>query len=153
MAWRLHRDLSDDLFDTDTKLMIEYCRVICDLKSIISKIRRKGSVLVGLEEATKFADAAKMVTGTIHSVSKDDIAQQYRMFMTCLENVFIKPRSDCSKLGSKEIIQRILKMENLDAFRTVRVIVHIICVASVKISVERILVWFKSCYTNSHTNC
>ena len=49
LAWRLHHDLSCEIFDGDTEIMIENCRFVSDLKAMLSKIKEKGSVLVGLE--------------------------------------------------------------------------------------------------------
>ena len=50
LTWRLHDDLSSEVFDEGTKELIENCRVICDLKSLLVKIYQKGSVIVGLEK-------------------------------------------------------------------------------------------------------
>ena len=60
------------------------------------------------------------------------------MFVAKLETLFIKSckKFDLSILGSKEIIQSILKKENIALFRNVKVIIHLICVVSVKVSVE-----------------
>ena len=44
-----------------------------------------------------------------------------------------------SILDSKEFIQSILKKENLALFRNVKVIIHLICVACVKVSVESVV--------------
>ena len=38
LAWRLHNDLSNDVYDGDIEKVIENCRVICDLKSLMLKI-------------------------------------------------------------------------------------------------------------------
>ena len=38
LAWRLHNDLPNDVCDGDTEKVIENCRVICDLKSLMLKI-------------------------------------------------------------------------------------------------------------------
>ena len=46
LTWRLH-----DLGNDGTKEVIENCRVMCDLKSLLEKIYQKGSVILGLEEA------------------------------------------------------------------------------------------------------
>ena len=54
LTWRLHSDLANQVFDDGTKKVIENCRVICDLKSLLEKIYQKGSVMVGLEGAKHF---------------------------------------------------------------------------------------------------
>ena len=54
LTWRFHNDLANEVFDDCTKEVIENCRVICDLKSLLEKIYQKGSVMVGLEGAKHF---------------------------------------------------------------------------------------------------
>ena len=46
---------------------------------------------------------------------------------------------DHSILDTKEIIQTILKKENIALFRNVKVIIHLICVACAKVSVESVV--------------
>ena len=65
----------------------------------------------------------------------------YQMFAANLETLFIK---SCEKfyssiLDSKEIIQSILKKENIALFRNVKVTIHFIFTVCVKVSVENIL--------------
>ena len=138
-CWRLHHDLSNEVYDANTTEIIENCRLICDIKSLLLKLSRKGSVLVGLEGARPFVDAVRKITGSVSSVKDEDLIQQYRKFLDCIENIFIKTRyfQDLSKTDSKEIIQAILKRPT--DFNTTRVIVHCICVASVKVSVESVV--------------
>ena len=38
LTWRLHNDLANEVFDDCTKEVIENCRVICDLKSLLEKM-------------------------------------------------------------------------------------------------------------------
>ena len=65
----------------------------------------------------------------------------YRVFVANLEILFIKSckKFEPSILDSKEIIQSILKKENIALFRNVKVIIHLICVACVKVSVESVV--------------
>ena len=51
LTWRLHDDLSSEVFDDGTKELIKNCRVICDLRSLLVKIYQKRSIMVGLEKA------------------------------------------------------------------------------------------------------
>ena len=62
LTWRLHNDLADEVSDDCTKEVIENCRVICDLKSLLEKIYQKGSVMVGLEEAKTFLNAVRNIS-------------------------------------------------------------------------------------------
>ena len=42
LAWRANNDLSNEVvFDTNTEVMIEHCRVLCDLKSLLFRILEK----------------------------------------------------------------------------------------------------------------
>ena len=41
LTWRFHNDLANEVFDGCTKEVIENCRVICDLKSLLEKIYQK----------------------------------------------------------------------------------------------------------------
>ena len=65
LGWRLHHDSSAELFDQEVKVVIENCRVVSDIKSLVSKIQEKGVVLVGFEKSQKFITAARTITGTI----------------------------------------------------------------------------------------
>ena len=62
------------------------------------------------------------------------------MFIANLEILFIKSckKFDSSILGSKEIIQSILKKENVALFKNIKVITQLICVECVKVSVENV---------------
>ena len=61
LAWRLHNNLQADVFDKDTKKMIEIIRVVCDLKSVYRTSRRK--------VAAKFLNAVRSITDSVHTIS------------------------------------------------------------------------------------
>ena len=134
-------DLANEVFDDCTKEVIKNCRVICDLKSLLEKIYQKGSVMVGLEGAKTFLNAVRNITGSVATVDDGDLMIHYRVFVANLETLFIKSckKFDPSILDSKEIIQSILKKENIALHRNFKVIIHLICVACVKVSVESIV--------------
>ena len=137
---RFHNDLANEVFDDCTKEVIENCRVICDLKSLLEKIYQKGSVIVGLEAAKTFLNAVRNITGSVATVDDGDLMIHYRLFVANLETLFIKSckKFDPSILDSKEIIQSILKKENIALFRNVKVIIYLICIACLKVSVENV---------------
>ena len=58
LTWKLHNDLSSEVFDDGTKEMIQNCRVNFDLKSLLAKIYQEGSVMVRLRPKI-FLNAAK----------------------------------------------------------------------------------------------
>ena len=78
------------------------------------------------------------ITGSVAPVDDGDLMNHYRMLVANLETLFIKSykKFDPSILDSKEIIQSILKKENIALFRNVKVIIHLICVACIKVSVK-----------------
>ena len=97
--------------------------------------------MVRLEKVKKFLNAARRITGSVATVNDGDSMNHYRMFVARLETIFIKSckKFNPSILGRKEIIQSILKKENIAVFRNVKVIIHLICVACVKIYVESVV--------------
>ena len=94
-----------------------------------------------MEEAKRFLNALRNLTGGVATVDDGDLINRYRMFVVKLETLFIKSckKSDPSILDSKEIIQSILKKENIAFFKSVKIITHLICVACVKVSVESVV--------------
>ena len=123
LAWRLHHDLSCEIFDKETEIVIENCRIVSDLKAILTR------------------DFARAITGTIASVSDDDLTKLFREFISLLETHFVKPFAnsfDASKLDSKKLIQRLLRKDMSSNFLSCCIIVHCISVACVKVSVESV---------------
>ena len=139
--WRLHNDLSNDIFDQKTESMIENTRVICDLKSLLSKIKDRGAVAVGFEEASKFVTAARAVTNSISFIEDEDLKKCFRDFVYLLGVTFISKQKklDRSILKNKELIQKIWGKDINPTFSSVRVILHCICAAAVKVSVESVV--------------
>ena len=90
LIWRLHNDLANDVFDDCTKEVIENCRVVCDLRSLLEKIYQKGSIMVRLEEAKTFLNAVRNITESVATVGDSDLMNDYRMFAANLETLFIK---------------------------------------------------------------
>ena len=139
LAWRLHHDLSAKLFDQEVQVVIENCRVVSDIKSLVSKIQEKGAVLVGFEESNKFITAARAITGTIKTISDKDLRSSYREFITLVESKIIKPAGKSPKWENKELIKSLLVKDKSNAFVNCRVIIHIIASAAVKVSVESVV--------------
>ena len=61
--------------------MIENCRIICDLKSLLEKIYQKGSVAVELEGAKTFLNAVRNITENVPTVDDGDLMNHYRVFV------------------------------------------------------------------------
>ena len=102
LTWRLHNDLANEVFDDCTKEVIQNCRLICDLKSLLEKIYQEGSVMVGLEGAKTFLNAMRNMTGSVVTSDDGDLLIHYRVFVANLETLFIK---FCKKILSFDIRQ------------------------------------------------
>ena len=135
LTWRLNHDLSEDVFDNEVKETIEYIRTICDLKTLLVNIQEKGAVVLGLERSNRFLFAVRKVTNTVSSIADEEITKCYRHFLRKLETFF--EGKDIKLLDSVKIIQLILQTDHL--FCDVEIIVHCICTAAIKISVESVV--------------
>ena len=91
LTWRLLNDLGNEVFDDCTKEVIENCRVICDLKSLLEKIYQKGSVMVGLEGTKTFLNAVRNITRSVATVDDGDLMINYRVFVANLETYLSNP--------------------------------------------------------------
>ena len=88
LTWRLHHDLKAEVFDDDHRDLVENIRVICDLKSILSKVREKGCVVYGLESSSRFLKAVRAITNTVSTISDEEIVKCYRRFLQKLDSYF-----------------------------------------------------------------
>ena len=140
LTWRFRNDLANEVFDDCAKEVIENCRLTCGLKSLLEKTYEKGSAMVGLKEAKTFLNAVRNISGSVAPADDGDLMNHYRMFVANTETLFLKSckKFDSSILDSNEIIQSILKKENIALFRNVKVIIDLICTACVKFSVENV---------------
>ena len=125
---RLHNNSANKAFDGCTKKLIENCRVICDLMSLLQKIYQKGSVMVGLEEAKTFLNAVKSITGSVATVDDGDLMNHYGIFVANLETLLIKSykKFNPSILDGQEIIQSTLKKEIITLCRKVIFILFVL---------------------------
>ena len=73
---RLQNDLKSEVFDEKTVAMIENIRIVCDLKTVLSDVKKKGGIFFGLQNSAKFLSAVRSITGTIDDVSDDDIVRR-----------------------------------------------------------------------------
>ena len=136
LAWRLHHDLSREVFDEDVKEAIEHIRTVSDLKGMLSNVEKKGSMLFGMESSDNFLKSARALTNTITTIPDHEIISAYKSFLCKLEAYGFQGTAE-DPVTSMNIIKTILVNET---FCTgVEVIVHIICSAAVKISVESVV--------------
>ena len=145
LVWRLHHDLRNEVFEKDTVTMIENIRTICDLKTMLVNIQKKGVVFYGLENSKLFVTAVRSVTETIDHIDDEELMKSYRIFVKKLDNHFSK--TPIKNIDSKDMIKAFLKKE-LKLYEDVAVIVNCITVAVVKISVESVVESLVSRYSN-----
>ena len=94
-----------------------------------------------MQERQNFLQAMSAVTNTCDLFPKDDISKLFREFIVVLEEVFVTGvlNFDVSKLQNRKLIQFMISKEGSTKFKNVKVIIHIIISASVKISAESIV--------------
>ena len=98
---RLQNDLKFEVFDEKTVAMIENIRIVCDLKTVLSDVKKKGAIFFGLQNSAKFLSAVRSITGTI-----DDILSNYRLFLKKLDKHFSK--TPARSLTRKDMIRTFL---------------------------------------------
>ena len=81
--------------------MIENIRIVCDLKTVLSDVKKKGAIFFGLQNSAKFLSAVRSITGTI-----DDILSNYRLFLKKLDKHFSK--TPARSLTRKDMIRTFL---------------------------------------------
>ena len=88
----------------------------------------------------------RSITRSAATIVEDNLMNHYWMF-----RMFIKfnKKNDPSILGSKEIIQAILKKENITLFNNVKVIIQLISVAYVQVAVESLISWHEKLFDSS----
>ena len=77
-----------------------------------------------------FKSKEKRITGSVATVHDWDLIGHFGMFVAHLETLFIKSCKELYSfiLDSKEIIQSILKKENIVLFSNINITVHLICI-------------------------
>ena len=96
---------------------------------------KKGSVLFGIESSRKCLKSIRNLTNSGSTISDDEVVQLYRRLLRKLE-IFYKG-TNLKPLKSIEIIKTLLQQEAI--FSDVEFIIHCICTACIKISVESVV--------------
>ena len=68
LAEKLYTELTKEMYDNDTKKIIEEVRNVCDLKSAAKLVKQEGGVMTGMKIAGKFAESAKKLTPTLSDI-------------------------------------------------------------------------------------
>ena len=143
LTWRLHNDLANSVFDGCSKEVTNNCRVLRDSKSLLQKIsENKCHGWIGRGQS--ILKSSEKYHWKCCDCWRQRFMNHYRMFLANLENLFMKccKKIDPSILNSTEIIKSILNKGNIALFRNAQAIVHLSCVACVKVSVENVSAWF-----------
>ena len=83
------------VFDEETKETIEHTRTICDLKSLLLKMKEKGSLKA-------FWNAAREVADMASTIDDEEIIKSYRKFLCKLETYY--KDKDIKVANSRDII-------------------------------------------------
>lgn len=112
------------------------------------KIRARGPVITCSLEWENFLKHSKSILHTIKDIPDETLKMQYRSFLNRLHEHYndIK-KDDLDNLTSIDIIQKFLTSK-LKMFDGIELIIHIICAASVAMSVESIVESIVSMYEN-----
>ena len=129
--------------------MIENVRVICDLKTLLTDVKKKGAIFYGLENSQKFLNAVRAVTDTVKDISDDEIIKSYRLFLKKLEQSFSQtPMKSLTSIG---MIKTFLS-KGAQLYDGIEVILHCISTAAIKISIESVVESLVSRYSNHMTS-
>ena len=109
LAKRLHDDLDEEIFGNEIVEKIELVRNVCDLESLVSRIKEHGSVLEATLSASVFVKSSKKLTNLVAKIPDDILEDNYRKFVKVLENHVGNKEIDA--LTSKDIIKDFLSTE------------------------------------------
>ena len=149
LAWRLHHDLSTEVFDVSVKQIIEHTRTITDIKSMSTEVEKKGSLLVSLETSVNFLKAARKLTNTIITIPDYEVTKAYKQFVKKLEKFQFSNNSG-KKLDSLGMIKQLFADDEF--CNGVEIIIHLIGISAVKVSVESVVESLVSRYENHYTS-
>ena len=127
---RLLKKLKAQIFDEETVKMIELTHVVTDVATLSEDVKKQGSVSVRLQKSQKFIRAVRQITSTLDDIEDNQLDQAFNRFLMKLED----NTENETAIASKQIIKKFLSDREL--YTDVEVILHCICTAAVKVSVE-----------------
>ena len=114
--------------------MIEDTRLITDLKTTAVRIKLRGAILISNIERAKYSiTTLRKIIPSINEVPDETIILQFEEFLVRLEQVVRNIKND--DFDSKELIKLFLH----ELYKGIEMIIHSICVSTVKISVESVI--------------
>ena len=137
LAERLSRELSVSVFDDQATSLVEQLRPLLDLRRLATKVKLRGSSMIGSVETKTFVSNGKKIASNIIQIPDVDLAAQYKEFLRRLEKV-------TNGILEKDLPESIevLKMF-LDSpkrlYLGIEMVIHVLSVTSVSMSVESVV--------------
>lgn len=91
------------VFDGEDLEVIKRIRIITDIKSIHSRLIRRGSALIDALEGSDFVKTIKIQARSLRDIDNDELRKQYNLFLQNLEKLHVTENMD-----SKDIIKMFL---------------------------------------------
>lgn len=60
----MQNDIRSEVFEDKTIEMIKNIRIVCDLKTLLVNVKKKGAVIIGYEDGPKYLNAIRNFTGS-----------------------------------------------------------------------------------------
>ena len=105
---------------------------MCDLKTLATAVKEDGCVLTGVKKAAKFSESAKLLSGSLAEIEIADIKSAFKHCILQLEEYI--ENNDVNSLDSKELMTYFFN--NNSDHVDMKLVLHCLCVAAVKFSVE-----------------
>lgn len=147
----LHKGLSEDVYSTKGKAVIEETRVVLDLPTLALQLKKIGASPINVSIST-FPKLKNAITNipiqNLKNVPEDELRYEFRLFLQRLGDLTKSfTKEQLTKIDSKDLIQQFFDPEN-QLFKNIEMIMEAIAVSSVKYSCESILESFVSRYEN-----
>lgn len=144
----LSEKLKSNVYDEQDLKVLQKVRFLTDLKGLFDRVKARGVVMTSSLEGDTFVKYAKSICHTITDIPNDSLKLQHKLFLKQLYELYQNMTQDeLDKLSSMKIIQTFLN-SNLNLFVNIELVMHVICGASVIMSVESVVESIVSQYEN-----
>ena len=137
LAERLSHELSVSIFDDQATSLVEQLRPLLDLRRLATKVKSRGSSMIGSVETKTFVTNGKKIASNIIQIPDVDLAAQYKEFLRRLEKV-------TNGILEKDLPEsiKVLKMfldSSKRLYLGIEMVIHVLSVASVSMSVQSVV--------------
>ena len=87
LAEQLSHELSVSVFDDQATSLFEQLRPLLDLRRLATKVKLRGSSMIGSVETKTFVSNGKKIASNIIQIPDVDLAAQYKEFLRRVEKV------------------------------------------------------------------